>query len=78
MKSVIKLEPVEVEEQNLHLILNAQVNGKDVRLVLDTGASRTCFDYDYFVEIGAMGRTIIQILSFRVWEVWFPKHHHHC
>jgi len=55
MKSVIKLEPVEVEEQNLHLILNAQVNGKDVRLVLDTGASRTCFDYDYFVEIGAIG-----------------------
>jgi len=44
MKFKIDLEKLELHDGGVHLILFAKMNRKTVRLVLDTGASRTVMD----------------------------------
>lgn len=51
MKTTILLECIELEKQSFHLIVKAQINVKPIRMVLDTGASRTCFDLNYLNEL---------------------------
>jgi len=40
----IKLDIVPIEDDGYHIFLNAVINGKPARLLIDTGASRTVFD----------------------------------
>ena len=47
----IPLEIVTIDPNGTHLLLNVSINGKPLKLVLDTGASRSVFDLDYLKEI---------------------------
>lgn len=38
------LEIIQLEENSYHIFLNARVNNKRARLLIDTGASKTIFD----------------------------------
>jgi hypothetical protein len=51
MKTEICLELIELEKQSYHLILLASINDNLARMILDTGASRTCFDINYLKQI---------------------------
>jgi predicted aspartyl protease len=42
--SIIPLELTNIEESGFHLMLNAKVGRKKIRLLVDTGASKTVFD----------------------------------
>jgi len=42
--SIIPLELMNIEGDGYHLMIEAEVNGNDVRLLVDTGASKTVFD----------------------------------
>ncbi len=49
----IPFEFVSIQDDGVHLVLQAQLNNTDCRLLIDTGASRTVFDQnriDKFVE----------------------------
>ncbi|MDD2411519.1 MAG: retropepsin-like aspartic protease [Bacteroidales bacterium] len=50
MKTEIKLELIELERHSYHLLLNAKINDHPIRMVLDTGASRSCFDLDFLKQ----------------------------
>ncbi|MFN4122056.1 MAG: retropepsin-like aspartic protease [Flavobacteriales bacterium] len=43
-KHKIPLEKIVLQDGGVHLVVNAKVNRKKIRLVLDTGASRTVMD----------------------------------
>ena len=47
----IPLSLLQIEEDGYHCMLNLEINGKDVRLLLDTGASRTVFDKTRILEL---------------------------
>ncbi|MFI5219791.1 MAG: retropepsin-like aspartic protease [Bacteroidia bacterium] len=40
----IPLKILRIEHDGLHLLVMAKINGKNARLIVDTGASRTVFD----------------------------------
>lgn len=45
METQIPIEIVELEnDENLHPVIEAKINGNPIRLVIDTGASHTCID----------------------------------
>lgn len=45
MEIQIPIEIIQLEnEQNLHPLIEAKINGNPIRLVIDTGASHTCID----------------------------------
>lgn len=44
----IKIQLVELEEDSFHLFINGRWNGKKITLCLDTGASQSCFDLNFF------------------------------
>jgi len=44
MKCVVPIEIFGLEEDGVHLLVLAMVNGDPARLIVDTGASRTVFD----------------------------------
>ena len=44
MMNTIKLELLGIEEDGYHIFIEALINGKTARLLIDTGASRTVFD----------------------------------
>ena len=46
-----KLNIVELEQGDFHTLVNGRVAGKAVRMVLDTGASRSCMDMAYVKEM---------------------------
>jgi predicted aspartyl protease len=50
-KIEIDIEAVEIEEENYHLFINAKAGRKKVRLLLDTGASKTVFDSTQIADI---------------------------
>ncbi|PID93417.1 MAG: hypothetical protein CSA95_08050 [Bacteroidetes bacterium] len=64
MKSttIIPLEFVPLEE-GYHLMITARVNGKEVRMLIDTGASRTCFDRQRIVQIPAISEEDLEGLE---------------
>ena len=47
----IPLEIVAIDPNGTHLLLDVAINGKSLKLVLDTGASRSVFDLEYLKEI---------------------------
>lgn len=51
MKTEIKLELIELERHSYHLLLNAKINDHPIRMILDTGASRSCFDLKFLKQI---------------------------
>ena len=44
IKSKIKIEMISIDENGYHFMVQALANGKSIRLLVDTGASRTVFD----------------------------------
>ncbi len=50
-KVEIDIEAIEIEEENYHLFISAKAGRKKVRLLLDTGASKTVFDLEQIAEI---------------------------
>lgn len=51
METQIELEKVEIEGNGCHLLLEATLDGVPIRLVLDTGASRTVLDSNFYQTI---------------------------
>jgi len=50
MKTEIKLELIELERHSYHFLLDAIINNHPIRMVLDTGASRSCFDLGFLKQ----------------------------
>ena len=46
MRCSVKLISIKIPPSGLHLIVNARINKKPARLVVDTGASQTVLDYN--------------------------------
>lgn len=46
--TVIQLKKIDIDEIGCHLILEAKIEGEFIRLVLDTGASRTVIHSGFF------------------------------
>ena len=44
MKKVIKLSLIRIDKHGCHLVVKGKIGRRNVRLVLDTGASQTVFD----------------------------------
>jgi hypothetical protein len=42
----IPIDYIVIEDDGYHLLLTTKINGKNARLLIDTGASRTVFDID--------------------------------
>ncbi len=51
IKSVLPIEFIEIELGNYHLFVYVKIGRKKVRLLLDTGASKTAFDSTKILEI---------------------------
>lgn len=43
----IKLSIVTLEPNNYHLVAKAKINGCPLNVIIDTGASHSCFDLDF-------------------------------
>lgn len=52
-----------IEDTGLHLLINAQVNGKDATLLIDTGASQTVFDINRINRYSDKEQTTSETLS---------------
>lgn len=50
MVCIIPLEITNIEEDGVHLYLQAFINGIQARLLVDTGASRSVFDLDRITQ----------------------------
>lgn len=44
MKTIIPFKVLRIDESSFHLLIKVKVNNKVARLIIDTGASRSCFD----------------------------------
>lgn len=51
MRIEIPFKLVSLQDDGYHCLVNGLVNGRPLMLVLDTGASRSCFDIDLIKEI---------------------------
>ncbi len=51
MSSTLPLEIILIEEDGCHIFTKGKINGKKVRLLIDTGASRTVFDKNRIIEL---------------------------
>jgi predicted aspartyl protease len=51
MSSKLPLEIIRIEEDGCHIFTKGRINGKKVRLLIDTGASRTVFDKERIIEL---------------------------
>lgn len=51
MKYKIKLQQISLEAAGCHLLLEAKIGKEKLRLVLDTGASKTALDAEWLREI---------------------------
>ena len=45
-RTYIPIEIINIEEDGSHLLMKSKINGKNARLLIDTGASRTVFDIE--------------------------------
>src|SRR5450432_3458378 len=50
-KTIVPVQVLFIEEDGFHLVIQASVNQKKVRLLIDTGASKTVFDKDRIKKI---------------------------
>jgi hypothetical protein len=46
----IPIEDILIEDDGFHILMKAKINGKNARLLIDSGASRTVFDVDRIRE----------------------------
>lgn len=46
MKTKLKLKIVSLDDEGFHLFVAAKINGKIANLLVDTGASKTVFDFN--------------------------------
>lgn len=53
--AVISLEPINIDSEGIHLLLNVYIFDQLVKLVLDTGASRTVFDLETIQSLQNQG-----------------------
>ena len=51
MHYTVKFKIVEIERENFHIIAKANIGKKSVNLVIDTGASHTCFDINFIRKL---------------------------
>jgi hypothetical protein len=49
-QKAIPFEIVKLNESGFHLRIEAEINGKTISLILDSGASQTAFDSSYIFE----------------------------
>lgn len=47
----VKLKIVELETDNYHITAKARIGGTPVNMVIDTGASHTCFDLNFIQSL---------------------------
>lgn len=47
----IPLHIIELEPNNYHLVCHGKVNGHPIKLIIDTGASHSCFDTAFISSI---------------------------
>lgn len=47
----INLKIVKLEPQNFHLFAKGKWNKIPINIIVDTGASHTCFDYDFYKKL---------------------------
>jgi hypothetical protein len=50
-KYTVKLYILELEPENYHIFARGKWKGHPVNIIIDTGASHTCFDIDFFKSI---------------------------
>jgi hypothetical protein len=50
-KYTVKLYILELETENYHIFARGKWKGHPVNIIIDTGASHTCFDIDFFKSI---------------------------
>lgn len=48
---IVPFEKINLDDEGCHLIINGFLNGNPIRMVVDTGASRTVFDMDRLLKI---------------------------
>jgi hypothetical protein len=48
MISNLPLEIIELDDASFHILVHGSINGLSCNLIVDTGASRTVFDRNYF------------------------------
>ena len=51
MDVVIKLKIRSLEPENWHIFVTGAIDGQKVNLVVDTGASHSCFDIDFISQL---------------------------
>lgn len=44
--TIIPIESIIIEDDGSHILLKTKINGRNARLLIDTGASRTVFDLE--------------------------------
>ncbi|MGR6087531.1 MAG: retropepsin-like aspartic protease [Arcticibacter sp.] len=55
---------IKIEQNGCHPLVSARINGKRIRMVIDTGASQTVFDHDRIQQIlGKDSMEKIKVLS---------------
>lgn len=47
----IPIDLFEIEDGGFHLFVDAKINGEDVKLLVDTGASKTIFDKSRIIKL---------------------------
>jgi predicted aspartyl protease len=57
--TIIPIETLIIEEDGSHLLLKTKINGKNARLLIDTGASRTVFDQER-IRLYVSDKTFVQ------------------
>lgn len=55
----IPIETLSIEDDGSHLLLKTKINGKNARLLIDTGASRTVFDQERILQF-VSGKTFVE------------------
>ena len=60
----IPIRLIKIEQNGCHPLVSARINGKRIRMVIDTGASQTVFDHDRIQQIlGKDSMEKIKVLS---------------
>jgi hypothetical protein len=59
VKTTVPLQIIDLQEDGFHPLVNITLFGKPFILVLDTGASKTAFDHDIFVQ--ANDQTVVTL-----------------
>lgn len=56
--TTVPIATVEIEPNSFHLLVDAEINGKSVKLIVDTGASRSVIDQGLDDEFSSEGNQV--------------------